>query len=298
MAKQAIEGASRLNAFSIEPEKLTLITDARDMNYDPRVAMSLDENLVLNVMAYNVKQPVIVAKDGDDIVVVDGRQRVRAAVEANKRLKKEGKTTIKIPVMLQRGDSKDLFGMTIFLNEQRQDDSPVAKAEKAKRYIEMGASEDEAAVTFGVSVATIRAWMKLFDLAPKVREAVNSGAISAAAAAKLAPLKKSEQVEEMEKLLSAGEKVTAKKATATVKKSRGEVVIEKPSAKVLRSLANWTEFGDEMEKAMVSPDQFLNWVLGDVSAEDTHMDRVLDALFVAKEAEDETQKMAAEEAKG
>lgn len=284
MAKQAIVGASRLNAFSVDPKSLTIITDEQSPLYDERINLPLNENLVLNVAAFGVKQPVIITKDGDTLVVVDGRQRVRAAVEANRRLKKEGKEPLRIPVMLQRGDDADLFGMSIFLNEQRQNDSMLTKAGKAQRLLNLGRSEDEVAVVFGTSSAAIRQWVKLFDLAPQVRAAVETGEISASAAAKLAPLKKSEQVEKLADLradAAAGKKATTKKVAAVAKKAKGETVIEKPSPKLLKRLV---AFGvDDPTGGLTDEDRnLLRWVLGEIDAKTAGIAEIIQQMEEAE----------------
>jgi ParB family chromosome partitioning protein len=282
--KQAIEGASRLNAFSVDPESLTIITDEQHPLYDERVKLPLDEKLVLNIAAHGVKQPVIITKDGDTLIVVDGRQRVRAATEANRRLAKEGKETIRIPVMLQRGDDADLFGMSIFLNEQRQNDSMLVKAKKAQRLINLGRTEEEVAVVFGTSSAAIRQWVKLFDLAPQVRAAVDAGEISASAAAKLAPLTKAEQVKHLADLrvdAAAGKKTTTKKVAAVAKKAKGEAVIEKPSTKLLKRL---TAFGvDDPTCGLTDDDRnLLKWVLGEIDAKDAGLAEIIQSMEEAE----------------
>lgn len=276
MAKTAIEGASRLNAFLIEPEKLTIISDEKHALYDERIKLPIDEKLVLNIMAFNVKQPVFVAKDGNEIQVVDGRQRVRAALEANKRLVKDGKEPLRIPVMLQKGDDADLFGVSIFVNELRQSDGPLIKAAKAVRFLAMGRTEEEAAVVFGVTPAAIRQWVKLFDLAPQVRAAVNAGEITASAASKLAPLKKAEQVEELRKLTADGKKTTGKKAAVAAKKARGQVAIEKPSTKLLKRLI---AYSTNNEKGIGDDDiTLLKWVLGEIDAKEAGVVGILQEM--------------------
>ena len=277
MSKQAIDGASRLNAFSVEPEKLVIVTDPTHALFDERVLLPVEEKLVLNIMAFNVKQPVIVTKNGDDIEVVDGRQRVRAAVEANKRLAKEGKETLRIPVMLQKGDDADLFGMSVFLNEQRRDDSVALKAKKAQRLLSMGKSEDEVAVVFGVTSAAIRQWGKMADLAPAVRAAVDAGELSASAAAKLAPLKKSEQIEKLAEIRAdqaKGKKTTAKKVAVSTKKARGQVAIERPSNKLLRRLSEYDGMNDEDRT-------LLRWVLGIIDTKAAGLETMIQEMEVA-----------------
>lgn len=185
-----LEG-TRFNAFKVAPEKVILVgIDTEDRGhalYDERVELPLDEGLVLNVMAYGVLNPVIVRKNSAGLVeVVDGRQRVRAAREANKRLKAAGHPTIRIPVVLKGGESRDMAAVMVSLNECRQQDSVVVRAQKAQRMLDMGRSEDEVAVMFGVSAQTIKLNLSLLSLEPELLSAVKGGKISASEALKVA----------------------------------------------------------------------------------------------------------------
>lgn len=185
-----LEG-TRFNAFKVAPEKVILVgIDTEDRGhalYDERVELPLDEGLVLNIMAYGVLNPVIVRKNSAGLVeVVDGRQRVRAVREANKRLKAEGRSTIRIPVVLKGGESRDMAAVMVSLNECRQQDSVVVRAQKANRMLDMGRSEEEVAVMFGVSVQTIKLNLSLLSLEPELLSAVKSGKIAASEALKMA----------------------------------------------------------------------------------------------------------------
>lgn len=289
MAKQAIEGASRLNAFLIEPERLVIIEDPKHALYDERVKLPLDEKLVLNVAAYGVKQPIIVTKDGDHLVVVDGRQRARAAVEASKRLVKEGKEPLRVPVMLQRGEDADLFGVSVFLNELRQSDDIIVKAKKAQRLLDMGKSEAEVALAFGVTSAAIRQWLKMFDLAPAVRKAVEDGTISASAAAKLAALPKEEQVGELTKLRATGAKTTTKKVAVAAKKAKGKEAHERPTPKLIKRLIEFSKI-DSATNGLDNEDvKLLRWVLGEIDAKAAGIASILQEM---EEAEIEGEKKA------
>lgn len=181
-AKTAVD-ASRTNAWNVEPERLVLVTDLAHPMYDQRVHLPLDESLVLNVMHHGVIEPVIICKDGADLVVVDGRQRVKAAREANRRLLAEGKLAMFVTCMVRKGDDASLFGVMVSTNELRREDTPLGRAEKLQRFLAMGRSESEAAVVFGVTRQTIANWKALLDLAPEVKQAVENGVIGATAAA-------------------------------------------------------------------------------------------------------------------
>ncbi len=181
MSKTALD-AKRLNAFSMNPADLTLVTDPRDPLYDERVNLPVDEALVRNILLLGVKVAVLVAKSGDLVKVVDGRQRVKAAVEANRRLAAQGYDPIFVKVIIERGDDADLAGVMIATNELRQQDSVMVKAQKAQRLLNMGRDEETIAKIFGVTEGTIGNWLKLLELEPVVQKAVSAGKVTMTAA--------------------------------------------------------------------------------------------------------------------
>lgn len=205
--KTAVD-ASRTNAWNIEPERLVLIEDQTHPLYDPRVHLPVDESLVLNIGLHGVIEPVIICKDGPDLVVVDGRQRVKAAREANVRLRAEGKLPMLVTCMVRKGDDASLFGVMVSTNELRTEDSPLWRAEKLQRYLAMGRTEAEAAIVFGVSRQTIRNWIELLNLDVSVKLAVDAGVIGATAAVQVfSGLKREDQREKL-KALQDGENGT------------------------------------------------------------------------------------------
>lgn len=191
----------RTDMHLILPDKLTLVTDKADPLFDERVNMPLDEALVLNIMMYGVKEPVLVRKDGDFLKVVAGRQRTRAAIEGNKRLVAAGKEPMAVRCVMERGTDDVMLGIMILENEARVDDDPVTRAKKLQRFIDMGKSEEEAAVTFGKPLTHIKMMLKLLDLSPKVQKAVSNGSVSASAAAKISELDTTKQEEALEAAL-------------------------------------------------------------------------------------------------
>lgn len=161
--KQALQG-SRLNAFSMDPDDLVLITEKTDPLYDARVELPIDEAMVLNIMAVGVLEPVIVRKRENEPIVIDGRRRVKHAREANRRLAKAGKETVMVPTIVRRGDEADAYTVTVSANEFRHQDERREKARKAQRLAQLGRSEGDIAVAMGVSVPTVQ---KLLVLDPK-----------------------------------------------------------------------------------------------------------------------------------
>lgn len=239
MAKTAFD-AARQTIFLFPPEELVLVDDPAHPLYQGRVHLPVSEQLVRSMLVKGFRSVIIVRRDGDKGLVVDGRQRVKAACEANRRLVAEGKEPLRVRAYLERGDDADLFGVMVLSNKGRQDDDPMAEAQELKRFLDMGRSEEEAAAIFCVPTSRVRQMMTLFDLAPKVQKAVSDGKVSISAAAKMAKLDSADQVERLDELLAAGNgKATVAKVARAVKRNKSGTLLdafapEKPSPKQIK----------------------------------------------------------------
>ncbi len=209
------------------PEALTVVGYSADHPLvDSRVALNVHEPTVLSMMKLGVLTPITIRKNGERdgkpvIEVVDGRQRVKNAIEANKRLAALGQPLIRIPARRTRGDEHFLTDVMIAANELRQDDDVISKARKVRLYIARGRSEEEAATAWGVSKKTIQTWRALDEAVPVVQSAVKSGEISAAVAANLGRLPHAAQLPALEKLRTEG--VTkGKKGVEAAERARGK----------------------------------------------------------------------------
>jgi ParB family chromosome partitioning protein len=220
--------AQRSDAFTLDPENLTLVADPDHPLYDPRVHDEPDEALVRNIMAYGVIEPIIIRKNGDRVEVVAGRGRVKCALEANRRLTAEGKQPIRVPAILKRGQDAEMYGVLISENECRREDNPLHKAEKAQRLINMGKSVEEVAIAFGVKRQSVEAWLALGDVAPPVLDAVEKGEISATAASKLSGMDRESQVQTFEALKSEGGKVTVERVKQAAREGKAEQQEKQP----------------------------------------------------------------------
>lgn len=200
----------RDDLFRLAPEKLTVVVDKQHPLFDERVNLPLDEALVRNIMCNGVIEPVVVrqngkSEDGTPVVeVVDGRQRVRCAIEANKRLTAEGKEPVQVSIVRRRGEVGDLFGVMISANELRRDDGIMVKARKLSRYMVMGRSEEDAATQFGCSVPTVRNLLSLLELHSDVQKAIERDALPATVAKELHSVPQEEQPAALEKLIASG----------------------------------------------------------------------------------------------
>lgn len=262
-SKSALDG-SRSNMFNMDPEALIIADDPQHPLYDgDRTSMALDEGLVANIKAIGVIEPVVVAKVDGQYVVVAGRQRIRAAREANVRLKAEGQPQRTVRTIIQEGQPQQLFAMMVAENEARISDTPLAKARKLQRLLGMGYTEDQAAVIFKVTKQCISNWRTLLDLAKPVQRAVDSGRLAATAAAKLANLAPDDQVAALTKL--DGQPETS---TGRTKKVSGRKVAaaaggtSKPATKELKAKLAEVEGRKKKSERDQGVIDALRWVLG------------------------------------
>lgn len=238
-SRDSLNAKGKRDAYMFDPEDLVLVTDEKSALYDERVKLPIDEALVLNIMfapdgvPQGVLEPVNVARNAETgkVEVIDGRQRVKAAREANKRLKKKGLEPVWVPAMIKRTNPHAAMGMLISSNEHRQNDTPLGKAKKAQRYIDLGRDESEIATLFGISVASVKNMLSLLDAPAAVRNAVEAGKISTSDGYKLSKLEPAEAKEKVAELMEHAPRTPGKKRSKNAKKAR-EIVGDKEPKKI------------------------------------------------------------------
>ena len=199
--------------------------------YDERIKMPVPEALIRNIRAYGVLKPVLFERDGDRPLVVDGRQRIRAARVVRDRQREAGEDEIAVRGIPQRGDGSHLFAVSRAAN-LHQADGPLTQARNAQRMVDLGRTTEEIAIAFGVTEQTVKHWLALLELAPAVRTAVERGKISPTAAIKLAKLDRDDQVKKLSELTDGGAKPTVSAARDRVRKERGMTPVVSPKAKL------------------------------------------------------------------
>lgn len=270
VSKTAIEGVGRGTVFRVPPEDLKIIgLDTKDGPehplHDERIHLPIDQGLVENIIKYGIRMNVEVRKNGDDLEVVDGRQRVRAAREANKRLKAEGSVLILVPTTIAKGNDGFMLGVMISVNENRQNDPLIAKAEKAKRALDFGQPEEDVATMFGVTKKAIQGWMKLLDLHPDVLALVKEKKMAASTAIKLSDLPREEQIIKASEMVSSGN-ATVAEADRVSREKRGlsrseESGTKKPGAVLIRKLIDNAANLDLPEDFVLA----LRWTRGEIT---------------------------------
>jgi ParB family chromosome partitioning protein len=223
MGSKLYGAAGRGDVLNFDPNMLKVITDPKHPQYDPRVEREIDEALVLSIMRLGIIEPLVVTRDGDNVIVVDGRQRRACAIEANRRLKAEGGEQVLAPCIWRRGDNAKLYEVMVAANEVRTGDSPLERARKMQHLADMGRDEEQIAIVFGCDKRTVKSALALLECASSVQRAVDSERIPITVAVQLAKLPRDEQSKKLEEMESAGATrgKKAKKALAGEKQENG-----------------------------------------------------------------------------
>lgn len=259
MAKNSIDayGASgKTNVLMFEPEKLHLVDDPTHPIYDERIHLPLSEAIVLNIMDQGVLEPIIVWKDPETGLscVVDGRQRVRHTLEANRRLAKEGKDPLLVPAVTRRGSANRMSQVMVSANEIRQADTPLGRAKKMSSMLERNHDEQDLALIFGCSVKTVQATLSLLDCTQAVQDAVEASQITVTQARQLGELPPQQQRDKVLELQKAGEGATGHEKA---RRQRQVMGTDKPRLKTRREITN------ALADATGNYAAALRWVLGE-----------------------------------
>jgi ParB family chromosome partitioning protein len=229
-SRDSLNAKGKRDAYMFDPDDLVLVTDEASPLYDERIDLPIDEALVLNIMfvpagggaPQGVLEPINAMRNTETgkVEVIDGRQRVKAAREANKRLRKAGLEPVWVPAMLKKTTGHGAMGMLISSNEHRQNDTPLGRAKKMQRYIDLGRDEAEISVLFGISQASVKNQLSLLDAPAAVRNAVEAGKISTSDGYKLAKLEPAEAKEKVAELVEHAPRTPGKKRSKNAKKAR------------------------------------------------------------------------------
>ena len=191
--------------------------------YQPRSAMDPDrlEELAESIRAQGLVQPVIVrplAKPGT-YELIAGERRWRASRLA-------GKDTI--PAIVREVPDEATLALALIENIQREDLNPLEEATALKRLIEEFAlTHGQAADSVGRSRAAVSNLLRLLELAPEVRELVDTRQLDMGHARALLSLARAEQVRAARQVVDLG--LSVRQTEALVKRLRdGRPAARKP----------------------------------------------------------------------
>lgn len=249
----------KTNVLSFDPASLQLVIDPKSPLYDDRVHSGPTEKMVRSIMVKGVRVPIIVAKNPETGLteVVDGRQRVINAREANRRLIAQGDEPVRVQAVVSKysGNGANLADVMVLTNELREQDTPTNRAKKMQRLADLGRSDEEIGDSFGITAQTVRSTLALLEAPAAVRQAVDAGKVTLTQAKQLAKLSPDEQREKVAELATAAEGAAPRERAAKQRAVLGETV---PKMRTRREIVAKR---DESERG--SPQWLLlDWVLG------------------------------------
>ncbi len=209
--------ATKLDGFRVSPESLTLIgkcaeaTDADDVDasegaafYDHSMKDPVPAWMIASIEELGVTDLIKICRDGEKIVVTDGRTRVRAARIINAKRAKTGQEPIRVPVMTPRTGLKDNVKVMVSSNHNRKVMSMIATARMCKQMEAQHISTAEIARAIGKEKPAVENFYLPFnDLDESLQEAVQNGVMDFTTALKMKKLSRAEQKKAIEALTQA-----------------------------------------------------------------------------------------------
>ena len=276
---EAYGAEGKTNLLMFDPEALHLVTETDHPLYDERVHDPLDDAMVRNIMALGVIEPVVINKNTETgrVEVVAGRQRVKNAREANRRLYELGRAPIKVPAVIRKGEGAELASVAVSENEIRRADSAMVKARKMCQLEGMGHDHEAIATAFGCNVKTVENTLSLLDCAKPVQKAVEGGFIGITDVKYLSRLTPAQQTAKVEEIVKS---VVGKEGHARARAKREVLQADNPKATAPKCktrpqlLAHYEQLRD-MRPATADAERVkidhwmeaLSWVLGSPPAE-------------------------------
>jgi ParB family transcriptional regulator, chromosome partitioning protein len=266
----------RADIFRVDPNKLVIVIEPSHPLFDERVSLPVDDALVASIMEHGIRQAVTVRRNGSLFEVMDGRQRVKAAIQANKSLPKSER--ILVPVTMAKDNDVQAAKIMVALNEIRTQDSPMVQASKAKRLLDRGIPKQEVANQFGKPTSWLAQLMKVLDTDDTVQHAVDKGMIAVTAASKLAALPRDEQKKAMAELRDSGRALTRTNVKAKVKAVRTaaetgqaqQAIITPPKRSVIVAVHDAYEDAAGSLLVGIPPASLLKWVLTGMGASEVN----------------------------
>lgn len=234
-----------------EPHELDIVgfdTDEQEheLCHDASNAFDAEhyEEYIAYMRLYGVVKPIVFRRDGDRILVVDGRTTTRVArIVAplwEKDRRAEGVTgdaaKLKIPAVVRRGTADELFCASRAANRRRPEDDLQEQAKDVAKLVNNGATEEQAAVKLGLPLARAKQLLAILQLHPKALRRVGVD-LSLDAAAKLSKAPEAEQLAKLAEIQATGEKPTARAVTNKLREGSGKAPVGTPAQKLKRIAA-------------------------------------------------------------
>ena len=158
------------------------VYDIQDNPFQPRRIFSESEiaSLAESLKEHDILQPILVRKVSGRYQLISGERRLRASIKAG------WKT---IPARIREADDRLVSELAIVENLQRKDLNAIEKAMSFRRYIDQHrCTQEELAGRLKIDRSTIANLMRLLELPAPIKNALQSGKLSAGHARALLPL--------------------------------------------------------------------------------------------------------------
>jgi hypothetical protein len=234
----------------------------------PRAGEKLEDEWLADIRQNGVRQPVDVFRDGDSVIMLEGRRRVTAARIIYDEQKKAGvpeAERITVRVNVRRGTPLQLFGFNVG-SENRKERTPMQRAALMMKAQQFGADNAALATMFNCSTQTVKNMLSLLDLASDVQRAVDKGELPIREAIKLTDMPREEQKLLLTSLKEADATKGARASNGIAAAKKGEKVTN--NTRKMRSrgfLEKWREVvkADEKFCAVKVPlNDILKFILG------------------------------------
>lgn len=217
-----LNGKFMLEDVLVNPAALTIVVDPEHVLFQERALWAVNEQLVTSINENGFVSKIIIGEDGENLVVVAGRGRTKAAIEA-------GLTSIPAVNIgnIAQYSKFDLQSLAVSENEKRTNSSTFERAQEAKNLYETylndirdgqpeelrgefkaSASEKKSALeavaaVFGLSVSRLKDLFNVLDeerVSPALHKAIQNEEISFKAAIGFMKLDPKTQEAMLEKL--------------------------------------------------------------------------------------------------
>lgn len=175
------EQGSEPDSSTISNVKVELIEPNR---YQPRYVFNDEKiaELAATIAVHGIIQPIVVRETGDGrYEIIAGERRFRAASSLGWE---------EVPVIINNLNDGDTASIALIENLQREELSPIEEAVAFAKLLQLhDITQEELAISVGVSQSTVANKLRLLKLPEKVQEAVLEKIISERHARALLPLK-------------------------------------------------------------------------------------------------------------
>lgn len=239
----------RGSLWRFEPHELTIVghdTDEQEHELCDHESNAFDaENYTeyINYMRLNgIDKPIIFRRDGDRVLVVEGRTTTRVARivaplwEQDRRAEglKGEECKLMVPGVVRRGTADEMFCVSRATNRRRPGSvTDMTDAKSLARLVNNGAPIEQAAVRLGIAPDRAKKLIAVLDLHPKLQRRVGVD-VSLDAATKLAKLPQAEQIKQVAAIAASGEKPTARAVSNKLRADSGKAPVETPAQKLKR----------------------------------------------------------------